>query len=379
MLKSGHDEILKTAAKHNIIEVVKYLVKSGKCSQDGYNLALKTAAMDNSLEAVKFLVKLQEYSQNIYDYTLKGVALMNNLKIVKYFVKSGKCSKDSYDWALKAAAKYNYLKTVKYLLESEKCSDDAIKEALFNQDGTLKEEFNGIKNKLIINYHLDKNLLEILISKEEMKELSELHEAQKEWYINKYVITHNLNKPDNFITFDQLNIIFKKIFNFESLLSANLIKYLDVHSYLNLVKASIDSPKRKAIEEEKGDKNSDNKNNEAKEEKEENGDKSTSKQYAPETVDEDFLMRVYGEYSSGKEFWEELKEILLANLSEIQKMMEINKPEIEISTSEINNNHPVVTLLNKESIEQEVYTANAIYNRFKRNRHGGNNDFTKLR
>ena len=245
------------------------------------------------------------------DEALEIAIARNNIFLTKLICDLAKCSQDACDSALQSAVWNNNLEMVKYLVESEKCSDDAIKEALFNQDGTLKEEFNGIKNELIKKY-----------------------KAQKEWHINKYVIIHNLNKLDNScITFDQLNIIFKKIFNFESLLSASLIKYLDVHSYLNLVKSSIDSPKRKAIEEEKGDKN-------------------TSKQYAPETVDEDFLMRVYGQYLSGKEFWEELKEILLANLSEILKMMEINKPGIEISILEIN--HPAVTLLSKESIEQQV-------------------------
>ncbi|WP_154512130.1 hypothetical protein, partial [Rickettsiales endosymbiont of Trichoplax sp. H2] len=83
------------------------------------------------------------------------------------------------------AVRKNNLEMVKRLVESGKCSQEVIKKLLFNQYGYLQKSFNGIKEELIKNNHLDKNLLEGLISKEEINELSEKYQAQQEWRIKE--------------------------------------------------------------------------------------------------------------------------------------------------------------------------------------------------
>ena len=58
-----------------------------------------------------------------------------------------------------------------------------------------------------------------------------------------------------------------------------------------------------------------------------NKNKNIFEQYSSKAIDEDFLMKVYDEYLSDRELCELVKEILIENLSKIQKMKEIDKPE----------------------------------------------------
>ncbi|WP_230204277.1 hypothetical protein, partial [Rickettsiales endosymbiont of Trichoplax sp. H2] len=121
-----------------------------------------------------------------YDSALSYAVGKEDLEIFTYLVKSGLCSQEGYSHALvNAAGEAKNLEMVKYLVESGKCSQKVIKKLLFNQDGSLKEKFNGIKEELIKNNYLDKNLLEGLISKEEINELSEKYQAQQEWRIKE--------------------------------------------------------------------------------------------------------------------------------------------------------------------------------------------------
>ncbi|RST65976.1 hypothetical protein [Candidatus Aquarickettsia rohweri] len=186
--------------------------------------------------------------------------------MVKYLVESEECSQKAYDDALKeAAARLNNLEIVKCLVKSGKCSQKVIKELLFNQDGSLKEKFNGIKEELIKNNYLDKNLLEGLISKEEINELSEKYQAQQEWRIKEdCMLMNNLNKvSDRNIINKVQNKIIAKTFKIGGLPSFKLTQYLNLDRYEKLLK-TLDLNKKKAIEDKNSDKGSDNKNNESK-------------------------------------------------------------------------------------------------------------------
>ncbi len=107
-------------------------------------------------------------------------------------------------------------------------------------------QFNDSILELIKNNYLDKNLLEGLISKEEINELSEKYQAQQEWRIKEdCMLMNNLNKvSDRNIINKVQNKIIAKTFKIGGLPSFKLTQYLNLDRYEKLLK-TLDLNKKK--------------------------------------------------------------------------------------------------------------------------------------